>query len=151
MLMATTASTLDLQGIWLAMQSNDDDFCKALGQRIAHLRKDRGLTQVQLAAQLGIAQQTLSHYEGGNLRVPLALLPRLGEIFEMSLDELLTGHPASRQPGKRGPVSRLQQQLTAISTLPKAQQNAVSVFLDALFAQHGGHAQIAPNNERQAG
>lgn len=149
--MAPTAPPLDLQGIWLAMQSNDDDFCKALGQRIAHLRKDRGLTQVQLAAQLGIAQQTLSHYEGGNLRVSLALLPRLGEIFELSLDELLTGQPASARPGKRGPVPRLQQQLAAISAMPKAQQNAVSIVIDTFIAQYGGQAQIAPNNERRTG
>ena len=133
------------------MQSNDDDFCKALGQRIAHLRKDRGLTQVQLAAQLGVIQQTLSHYESGRLRVPLVQLPRLAEIFELSLDELLTGQPATHQPGKRGPVSRVQQQLMAITAMPKSKQKAVSLMLDALIAQHGGHVQTTTETERRTG
>jgi len=133
------------------MQSNDDDFCKALGQRIAHLRKDRGLTQVQLATQLGVIQQTLSHYESGRLRVPLVQLPRLADIFGLSLDELLTGQPATHQPGKRGPVSRVQQQLIAITAMPKAQQRIVSQVIDALIAQHGGHVQTATETERRAG
>lgn len=149
--MAHTASPLDLQGLWLAMQSNDDDFCKALGQRIAHLRKDRGLTQVQLAAQLGVIQQTLSHYESGRLRVPLVQLPRLADIFELSLDELLTGQAAPRQPGKRGPASRIQQQLMAITAMPKAQQRIVSRVIDALIAQHGGEVQTSTETERRAG
>jgi len=149
--MAHSHLSFDLQGLWLAMQSNDDDFCKALGQRIAHLRKDRGLTQVQLAAQLGVIQQTLSHYESGRLRVPLVQLPRLAEIFELTLDELLTGQPASHQPGKRGPVSRVQQQLMAITAMPKAKQRIVSQVIDALIAQHGEQTQIMPTDERRTG
>jgi len=39
------------------MTPSDKSFYKALGQRIAHFRKERGLTQVQLAESLGIAQQ----------------------------------------------------------------------------------------------
>jgi len=138
--MAHTDFSFDLSRFWPAMQNDDEAFCKALGQRIAHLRKEKGLTQVQLCALLNVAQQTLSHYEGGNLRVPLGLLPKLADIFELSLDELMTGQPAPRHPGKRGPASRLQQQLTAISSLPKAQQKAVDVFLDALLAQHAPRA-----------
>ena len=149
--MAPTDFSLDLQGLWLAMQSNDDDFCKALGQRIAHLRKARGLTQVQLCAILNVAQQTLSHYEGGNLRVPLGLLPKLADIFELSLDELMTGQPAPKHPGKRGPVSRLQQQLLAIEAMPKAQQRMVSRVIDALIAQHGGQPQTVTDTERHTG
>ncbi len=135
--MVSLISSLDPQGLWLAMQNDDADFCKALGQRIAHLRKEKGLTQVQFAPQLGLSQQALSHYENGRLRVPLGLLPRLADIFDMTLDELLTGQAPSQRPGKRGPVSRLQQQLTAVSSLPKTKQKFVSDMLDTVLAQHG--------------
>ena len=134
--MASTNFSLDLSRVWLAMQSNEDDFCKALGLRIAHLRKEKGLTQVQFAPQLGLSQQALSHYESGRLRVPLGLLPQLADSFGMSLDELLTGQPAS-PTGKRGPVSRLQQQIIAISALPKTKQKFVSDMLDTVLAQSG--------------
>ena len=149
--MDASISSLDLQGLWLAMQNDDEAFCKALGQRIALIRREKGMTQVQLAPKLGLSQQALSHYENGRLRVPLGLLPRLAEIFELTLDELMTGQPAVRQPGKRGPVSRLQQQLDAISAMPRAKQKAVSVVLDALIAQHGGQTLTMPQDERRTG
>ena len=124
------------------MTARDEDFAKAMGQRIAAARKDQKLSQVQFAAQLGVPQQTLAHYEVGRTRVPIDLLPRLADLLDTSLDELLIGQPIAKNPGKRGPASRLQQQLSAISAMPKAQQNAVSVVLDALIAQHG----ITPPN-----
>ncbi len=45
--------------------------------------------------------------------------------------------PDGRRPGKRGPASRLQQQVDAICQLPKAKQRVVSEVLDAMLAQHG--------------
>lgn len=38
------------------------------------LRKERGLTQKQVAADLGIAQALLSHYEKANVNVVLSSL-----------------------------------------------------------------------------
>lgn len=149
--MASLISSLDPQGLWLAMQNDDEAFCKALGQRIAHLRKEKGLTQVQFAPQMGLSQQALSHYENGRLRVPLGLLPRLADFFEMSLDELLTGQPSTARPGKRGPVSRLQQQLMAVSSLPKTKQKFVSDMLDTVLAQHGLTLPNTPAAEQHAG
>lgn len=65
------------------------------------------------------------------------MLPVLADILDLSLDEMLIGQPSPRTPGKRGPASRLQQQLDAITQLPKAEQRAVSTVLDAVLAQHG--------------
>ena len=120
-----------------AMNTKDEDFFKALGARIAQARKDRGLTQQQLADQLGVAQQTLAHYEVGRVRIAASMLPVLAEILEMSLEEILTGQPSARPAGKRGPASRLQQQLDAIGQLPKAKQKFVVEMLDTVLAQQG--------------
>lgn len=57
------------------------------------------------------------------------LLPRLAERLDLSLDELLMGEPTIRIPGKRGPASRLEQQLDAITRLPKAKQCPPSAFV----------------------
>ena len=136
--MAATHRPFDFARVWLAMQSADDGFNKALGQRIALLRKERGISQVKFSADLGIAQQTLSNYEGGQLRCPVELLLKISERLDVSLEELVTGQPSAQRPGKRGPVSRLQRQLAAIEALPKAQQKVLSYMLDAFIAQHGG-------------
>lgn len=122
------------------MSTRNEAFFKDLGQRIASARKERSLTQVQLAERLGIAQQTLAHYEVGRARIAASLLPTLADILDVSIDELLIGTPSIRTPGKRGPASRLQQQVDAVAQLPKARQRVVSEVLDAMLAQHGGTA-----------
>lgn len=120
------------------MNSQDESFFKELGTRIARARKDQGMTQVQLAERLGIAQQTLAHYEVGRVRMAASLLPTIADILDRSLDELLLGEPAMRKASKRGPTSRLQQQIDAVAQLPKSEQRFVSKMLDNLLAQHQG-------------
>lgn len=149
--MAITRRPFDLARVWLAMQSADDNFNKALGQRIAVLRKERRISQVTFSADLGIAQQTLSNYEGGQLRCPVELLPKISDLLGVSLEELITGQPSTQRTGKRGPVSRLQQQLSAIEAMPKAKQKFVSEVLDTLIAQHGAKPQNATETERRTG
>ena len=149
--MAITRRPFDLARVWLAMQSADDNFNKALGHRIAVLRKERGIPQVKFSAGLGIAQQTLSNYEGGQLRCPVELLPKISDLLGVSLEELITGQPSTQRTGKRGPVSRLQQQLSAIEAMPKAKQKFVSEVLDTLIAQHGIKPQTATETERRTG
>ncbi|MGH6613393.1 helix-turn-helix domain-containing protein [Sphingomonas sp.] len=124
------------QRIIATMDSKDTGFFKELGARIAHARKERGLTQQALAEQLGIAQQTLAHYEVARARIAASLLPRVAELLDLSLDELLVGRPTIRLPGKRGPASRIEQQIDAVTRLPKASQKAVWQLLDAMIAQH---------------
>lgn len=51
------------------------------------------------------------------------------------------GQPAPvrvRAGGKRGPASRLQQQIKALAQLPKAKQQFVSQMLDTVLAQTAG-------------
>ncbi|QTF09858.1 helix-turn-helix domain-containing protein [Brenneria izadpanahii] len=117
-----------------AMNTKDEQFFKQLGARIAQARKEQQLTQTQLAEQLGIAQQTMAHYEGGKLKVSAALLPQLAQILNLSLDELL-GLPAPRKRGKRGPASRLEQQIEIISQLPRTKQKLVSEILDNVIGK----------------
>jgi len=123
----------DLTRVCAAMNTKDESFFKDLGARIAQARKDRGLTQQQLADQLGIAQQTLAHYEVGRVRIAASMLPVLAEILDLSLDEMLIGQPPSRPLGKRGPASRLAQQLDAVGQLPKARQRFVVEMLDTVL------------------
>ncbi|UIL81648.1 helix-turn-helix domain-containing protein [Escherichia coli] len=125
-----------------AMNTKDEQFFKQLGARIAQARKEQQLTQTQLAEQLGIAQQTMAHYEGGKLKVSAALLPQLAQILNLSLDELL-GLPAPRRSSKRGPASRLEQQIEIISQLPRTKQKLVSEILDNVIGKRSNNIEIA--------
>ena len=61
----------------MRMAAKEKDFYERLGRRIAERRKALDITQVQLAKTLGVAQQTMAHYEGGVSRIAVALLPPL--------------------------------------------------------------------------
>jgi transcriptional regulator with XRE-family HTH domain len=94
-----------------------------------------GLTQVQLAEQLGVAQQTMAHYEGGVSRIAVETLAQLASALETTVEDLI-GVPTKRAAGKRGPAPKLQQQLELIQALPKAKQRAIVQVLDSVLAAH---------------
>ena len=56
---------------------------------ITFLRKERGLSQKQVAADLGISQALLSHYEKGLRECKLDFLIKVADYFEVSTDYLL--------------------------------------------------------------
>lgn len=114
------------------MASTDKAFYRALGQRVAQKRKTMELTQVELAKALGVAQQTLAHYEGGSLRIPVALLPPLAKTLNTSIEELVG---EQKKPSKRGPAPKLQQKLEQLSQLPKPKQKFVMEMIETVLQQ----------------
>lgn len=115
----------------MAISQDERGFFVVLGNRIVRLRKDRLLTQAQLAETLGISQPTMNAYKLGQRRVPVSALPVLARALGAGLEELL-GETATR---KRGPAPKWQQQIEAIAQLPKAQQRFVSQMLDTVLTQ----------------
>ena len=59
------------------------------------LRKERGLTQKQVAADLDIAQALLSHYEKGKRECGLEFLVKAADYYNVSTDYLLGRSPVS--------------------------------------------------------
>lgn len=118
----------------LPVSPQDKAFYQTLGKRIAEQRKSRGITQVQLADRLGIAQQTMAHYEGGRLRMPLSLMPTLANELNVTISELMEETAAKK---RRGPASKLQQQIEQVRQLPRAKQKLVSEMLEAVIQQAG--------------
>lgn len=116
-----------------AMSQDEKSFFKALGSRVAQLRKLHGLTQAQLGEMLGITQQMVASYEIGRRRIPASMLPLLAQIFTVGADELI-GRPMAPKP-KRGPAPKLQQHIEAISQLPKPKQRFVLEMLETVLAQ----------------
>ena len=71
---------------------------ETLGNIIMRLRKEKELTQEQLANALGITYQAVSKWETGVSSPDIAMLPLLADIFEVSIDELF---------GRTAPSARL--------------------------------------------
>ena len=121
----------------LAVNIKDESFFKDLGMRVAQARNERNITQVQLATTLGIAQQTLAHYEGGRLRLPASLLPALAQELQLSVEALLGQPSTAEAEAKRGPRPKLAQHMERISALPKTQQKFAMRMIETVLAQQG--------------
>ena len=60
-----------------------------IGERLADLRKDKGLKQIELAEKLGISLHTLSNYEREKSTPDDEMKTRIAKLFNISLDYLL--------------------------------------------------------------
>ena len=115
------------------MTDEDKQFFIKLGQRVATLRNEQDLTQVRLAELLGISQQHMASFEVGRRKIPANLLPRLSQLYGITVDALLGA--TGKKPQKRGPASKLQMQVEQISRLPKSKQRFVIEMLDTVIQQ----------------
>jgi transcriptional regulator with XRE-family HTH domain len=120
----------------VAIGQDEREFFVQLGARIAQLRKQSSITQVQLAEALGVSQSAMTAYECGQRRVPVSMLPLLARTLGVSVEELI-GEQPSAAARKRGPAPKIQQHLERISALPKPRQRAVMEVIEALLAQQG--------------
>lgn len=60
-----------------------------IGKKISSLRKEKGLTQMELADRLCISYQAVSNWERGSTMPDISKLPELAEIFGVSIEDIL--------------------------------------------------------------
>ena len=65
-----------------------------IGKRIALLRKEKGLTQEELAGHMGVSPQAVSKWENDQTCPDISALPKLSRLFDVTVDELLEGKEA---------------------------------------------------------
>lgn len=68
-----------------------------LGNRIATYRKERNMTQEQLATLLNVSNQAVSKWEASQCCPDVTLLPQLADIFEVTMDALF-GRAVAQPP-----------------------------------------------------
>ena len=62
-----------------------------LNEQIAYYRKAKGVTQEEMAQELGVTNQTISKWESSQCCPDIQLLPDIADYFDISIDELI-GH-----------------------------------------------------------
>lgn len=62
-----------------------------VGIFLAQLRKEQCLTQEQLGEKVGVSNKTVSRWENGNYLPPVEVLQQLANLYEVSINELLSG------------------------------------------------------------
>ncbi len=59
-----------------------------MDNRIAQLRKERGLSQAELAQAVEVTRQTIISLEGGRYNASLALAHKLARYFETAIEDI---------------------------------------------------------------
>lgn len=77
------------------------------GKFIAEMRKERGLTQKELADKLLISDKTVSKWECGNGLPEVSLMLPLCEVLQISVNELLTGRRLQSSEYKKNAENNL--------------------------------------------
>jgi transcriptional regulator with XRE-family HTH domain len=77
-----------------------------VGPRLSALRRQRGLTLTDLAAETGVSVSTLSRLESGERRPALELLLPLAKAYGVTLDDLVDAPPTGDPRVHLRPVSR---------------------------------------------
>jgi len=63
----------------------------AIGQRLKKLREELNLSQGKMANLLGVSQSALSKWESGKREIPIGVLIKLKQKFNVNLNWLLSG------------------------------------------------------------
>ena len=70
---------------------------KTLGTMISSLRKDKGMTQLELAEIMGVTDKAVSKWERDLSCPDINSIPKLAEILEISVDDLMQGKTGTKE------------------------------------------------------
>ena len=107
----------------------------SIDKNIRKLRKARGLTQTQLAEQIGTQQKVIADYETAKSKPPRDRLLALAQFFSLTVEELL-GNDVNPTSQSNTPTihgnTRTAKLITAYEKLPVAEQRLILKQTEAL-------------------
>jgi transcriptional regulator with XRE-family HTH domain len=90
----------------------------SVGRAIAAARRARGMRQSDVAAQLGVEQETISRFERGTTLLPLDRLMDLAVLFEVPVGAFFAGTPGPAAP-------QFEELVNLLGLLSEPEQNLV--------------------------
>lgn len=117
---------------------------ETIGERLARMRRERGITQQEMAELLGTSQPIVSDYERGELRLHGELIVKIAGILGVSGDELLGLERVSRSSAVSN--RRLARRIQQIDQLPKRDQEALLRTIDAFLSKSRPESSRAASN-----
>ena len=103
------------------------------GQRLAAVRRSKGLSQRELAKRLNVTREMIDYYERRAPNPALDFIGRAAAALEVSVAELLGSRPHTIR-AKPGPISQLERRMEQVKLLPRKKQQLIIEFLDAIIS-----------------
>ena len=121
------------------------DILKDFGLRVKTLRKQKKWTQKELAAKFDVRPAHLNKYESGLHTPPIEKLIKLAEIFDTTLDYLLTGSSSEDRPLHN---LRLLERFRALEEFSAEDQEALIKLIDAMIVKNKVEGAISPFSQK---
>jgi len=71
-----------------------------IGEFLKHLRKDKGLTQEQLAEEFGVSSRSVSRWENGITMPDISIIIELADFYDVDIREIICGERKSENMDK---------------------------------------------------
>lgn len=101
------------------------------GQRLSGLRRERGLTQPDFAAALGISAKLVDYYERRAPNPSLKFVKKVAAFFDVTPGYFLADSTTTK--ARPGPKSRLDSRVAEIKKLPPKKQELAIKMLDLVL------------------
>ena len=98
--------------------------------KLYNLRKQKGLSQEELANRLNVSRQTVSKWEVGDSTPDMEKLIAISDLFEISLDELVMDKasvPIDKDSGKLEIVTELKEKILTDENKKKVKKS-IKIF-----------------------
>ncbi len=101
----------------------------SIGARLIALRKEKGLTQQEMADKIGLHVNQIRRYESGSAQ-PSLEAKKMAMTMSVTIDSLVFG------PGERGPDEDLRLQFEAVSQMPEEEKKIIKALLEGMIVKH---------------
>lgn len=117
----------------MAAQNKKSSF----GTMLVTFRKERGLTQHQLAKLAGISQRMIAYYESQEeVNPPMDVIAAIAKALNIKFDDLLGNPDSSEHQSELAQIdSRTLGKLKMILSLPKSERHIIYTLAEAFIAK----------------
>lgn len=105
------------------------------GEKLRDLRKQKGMTQIELAEALDCSQAIITAYENNIRKPPLNKIAVIAELFNVSINDLYGTKPLKQNNKIKNP--KLWKKFEQLEKLSDTEKRTVIKMIDTLAKSHG--------------
>jgi transcriptional regulator with XRE-family HTH domain len=103
---------------------------ESMADRIQLLRKQAGLTQIELAGKIGVSKSQFIRYESKDVQPPANIINKLADVLGTSVDFLISGDKTEKAKASLK-NSELIQRFKEVDSLPEEEQGVLIKIISA--------------------
>lgn len=100
-----------------------------IGKFLKELRKENNMTQEQLGERIGVTNKTVSRWETGNYMPPIESLKLLSDIYQISINEILSGERLTQENYQEAAEDNLTSALEKMESKEKTFEKTMFIIM----------------------